>query len=203
MIDNANNMAILKLWNPLLELLKSEHQPVVAHACWIIGTAVQNNPKAQAAVRVLFTSPSLSLFCRSTLTSHHLRSSLTAALHLLHPPTYSRHHLPAPIIHHQIIHVHPGQGDIRPLVRPETLAAGRLRPVKQFRRQLERLQRAQARCAGYRARHPPQNGVPRRHAGHARWREVRGRGPGRGPQPRRVVRKGERSRRIISSWSEA
>ena len=58
MIDNANNMAILKLWNPLLELLKSEHQPVVAHACWIIGTAVQNNPKAQAAVRVLFTPSS-------------------------------------------------------------------------------------------------------------------------------------------------
>lgn len=43
-------MAILKLWQPLLQLLEDEHQPVVAHACWIMGTAVQNNLKAQAAV---------------------------------------------------------------------------------------------------------------------------------------------------------
>ena len=58
MLDNANNMAILKLWQPLLGLLKSDQQPVVAHACWIIGTAVQNNLKAQAAVSSSCISPS-------------------------------------------------------------------------------------------------------------------------------------------------
>jgi hsp70-interacting protein len=50
MIDNANNMAVLKLWEPLLELLKSSSPRIVAQALWIIGTAVQNNLKAQAAV---------------------------------------------------------------------------------------------------------------------------------------------------------
>jgi hypothetical protein len=50
-------MAILKLWPPLLELLKDEQQPVIAHACWIMGTAVQNNLKAQAAVCPLILLP--------------------------------------------------------------------------------------------------------------------------------------------------
>ena len=50
MLDNANNMAVLKLWKPLLSLLSSPHESLVAHTCWIIGTAVQNNLKAQGAV---------------------------------------------------------------------------------------------------------------------------------------------------------
>ncbi|KIS02083.1 hsp70-like protein [Cryptococcus deuterogattii 2001/935-1] len=49
LIDNANNMPILKLWDPLLSLLSSPHPEIVAHTCWIIGTAIQNNIKAQAA----------------------------------------------------------------------------------------------------------------------------------------------------------
>lgn len=49
-IDNANNMVALKMWEPLLELLESTHDPVVAHTCWILGTAIQNNLTAQAAV---------------------------------------------------------------------------------------------------------------------------------------------------------
>ncbi|WVR06376.1 hypothetical protein IAU60_003407 [Kwoniella sp. DSM 27419] len=52
LIDNANNMPILKLWQPLLGLLSSSHSEIVAHACWIIGTAVQNNLKAQAALYI-------------------------------------------------------------------------------------------------------------------------------------------------------
>jgi hypothetical protein len=51
LIDNANNMAVLKLWQPLLELLDSRHQEIVRHALWIMGTATQNNLKGQAAVR--------------------------------------------------------------------------------------------------------------------------------------------------------
>ncbi|ORX40046.1 nucleotide exchange factor Fes1-domain-containing protein [Kockovaella imperatae] len=49
-LDNANNMAVLKLWEPILSLLSSPHETIVAHACWIIGTAVQNNIKAQSAL---------------------------------------------------------------------------------------------------------------------------------------------------------
>ena len=52
-LDNANNMAVLKLWEPLLMLLSSPHETIVAHTCWIMGTAVQNNLKAQAAVSAL------------------------------------------------------------------------------------------------------------------------------------------------------
>jgi hypothetical protein len=50
LIDNANNLVALKMWEPLLELLKDKEDGVVAHVCWIIGTAVQNNLTAQAAV---------------------------------------------------------------------------------------------------------------------------------------------------------
>ena len=53
LIDNANNMTVLKMWEPLLSLLQSKEDGIVAHACWIIGTAVQNNLKAQAAVSTL------------------------------------------------------------------------------------------------------------------------------------------------------
>jgi hypothetical protein len=50
LIDNANNMAVLKLWEPLIALYDDKHPEVVRHALWITGTAVQNNLKAQAAV---------------------------------------------------------------------------------------------------------------------------------------------------------
>lgn len=49
MIDNANNMTALKLWEPLFSLLFSDSPEIVRHALWIIGTAVQNNLKAQAS----------------------------------------------------------------------------------------------------------------------------------------------------------
>lgn len=52
-IDNATNLEILKLWPPLLSLLSSSSsssssEPEIRrYAAWTIGTAVQNNPKAQ------------------------------------------------------------------------------------------------------------------------------------------------------------
>ncbi|WOO77415.1 Hsp70 nucleotide exchange factor FES1 [Vanrija pseudolonga] len=52
LIDNANNMAVLKLWEPLIALYDDKHPEVVRHALWITGTAVQNNLKAQAALFV-------------------------------------------------------------------------------------------------------------------------------------------------------
>lgn len=64
-IDNANSMynacpaagctdgrgtdlTNMKMWEPLLELARSPVVGVQRHAIWIVGTAVQNNPTAQA-----------------------------------------------------------------------------------------------------------------------------------------------------------
>lgn len=46
-IDNANNLESLKMWEPLLQLMRSSVASVRRHAIWIAGTAVQNNTTAQ------------------------------------------------------------------------------------------------------------------------------------------------------------
>ncbi|PLW22885.1 hypothetical protein PCANC_09564 [Puccinia coronata f. sp. avenae] len=54
-LDNANDMEILGFWPKLINLLESnrsegnEDDLIKFHACWICGTAVQNNPKSQTA----------------------------------------------------------------------------------------------------------------------------------------------------------
>lgn len=53
-IDNANNLEPLGLWTPLVELLKHEEAEMRRMAAWCIGTAVQNNEKAQDKVCALF-----------------------------------------------------------------------------------------------------------------------------------------------------
>ncbi|CAE6475131.1 unnamed protein product [Rhizoctonia solani] len=47
-IDNANNLENLKMWEPLIELIRSPVPGVQRHAIWIAGTAVQNNSAAQS-----------------------------------------------------------------------------------------------------------------------------------------------------------
>ena len=49
-IDNANNLEPMGLWTPLVQLLKHEETEIRRYAAWAIGTAVQNNPKAQDKV---------------------------------------------------------------------------------------------------------------------------------------------------------
>jgi hypothetical protein len=49
-IDNANNLEPLGLWTPLVQLLKHEEADLRRMAAWCIGTAVQNNEKAQDKV---------------------------------------------------------------------------------------------------------------------------------------------------------
>jgi hsp70-interacting protein len=49
-IDNANNLEPLNLWTPLVQLLKHEEPEIRRYAAWCVGTAVQNNPKAQDKV---------------------------------------------------------------------------------------------------------------------------------------------------------
>ena len=46
-LDNANNLAPLALWSPLLECLAHEEAEIRKMAAWCVGTAVQNNEKSQ------------------------------------------------------------------------------------------------------------------------------------------------------------
>lgn len=46
-IDNANNMDPLGLWSPMLSVLDSPVADLRRMAAWCLGTAVQNNEKAQ------------------------------------------------------------------------------------------------------------------------------------------------------------
>ncbi|KAK7421783.1 hsp70 nucleotide exchange factor fes1 [Neonectria punicea] len=49
-LDNANNMANLGLWTPLLEQLRHDERDVRKMAAWCIGTAVQNNVRTQESL---------------------------------------------------------------------------------------------------------------------------------------------------------
>ena len=49
-IDNANNLEVLGLWTPLVQQLHNEEPELRRMAAWCIGTAVQNNLKAQEKV---------------------------------------------------------------------------------------------------------------------------------------------------------
>lgn len=49
-VDNANNMEPLGLWTPLVGHLESEEPDIRRMAAWCVGTAVQNNVKAQERV---------------------------------------------------------------------------------------------------------------------------------------------------------
>lgn len=51
-IDNANNMTNMEMWKPIISLLSQPQStaPIQHAALWIIGTAVQNNDKAQMAI---------------------------------------------------------------------------------------------------------------------------------------------------------
>ncbi|CAH7666809.1 adenyl-nucleotide exchange factor [Phakopsora pachyrhizi] len=52
-LDNTNDMEVIGLWPRLMKLLEgfdeSDDDLIKFYACWICGTAVQNNPKSQLA----------------------------------------------------------------------------------------------------------------------------------------------------------
>jgi len=58
-IDNANNLEVLGLWTPLVRLLESEEVELRRYAAWCLGTAVQNNVKAQSDLRATGAIPIL------------------------------------------------------------------------------------------------------------------------------------------------
>ncbi|KAI9746342.1 MAG: hsp70 nucleotide exchange factor fes1 [Claussenomyces sp. TS43310] len=78
-LDNANMMAPLALWTPLLECLKHEEPEIRKMAAWCVGTAVQNNVKsqdrclAQGGVEAL-----TALACRETESSEVRRKAVYA-----------------------------------------------------------------------------------------------------------------------------
>ncbi|OAJ41290.1 hypothetical protein BDV3_006130 [Batrachochytrium dendrobatidis] len=46
-LDNANDLKSLKLWQPIISLLSSDLAQLRMYGAWVLGTAVQNNPKSQ------------------------------------------------------------------------------------------------------------------------------------------------------------
>lgn len=58
-LDNANNMESLGLWMPLVDQLKHTESEIRRMAAWCVGTAVQNNPRAQERCLVLNAIPTL------------------------------------------------------------------------------------------------------------------------------------------------
>jgi hypothetical protein len=50
-LDNANNMESLQLWSRLVDQLDHEEAELRKYAAWCIGTAIENNPRAQERVR--------------------------------------------------------------------------------------------------------------------------------------------------------
>ena len=58
-LDNANNIASLSLWTPLLEQLQHEEREIRKMAAWCIGTAVQNNERTQERLLAMGGIPPL------------------------------------------------------------------------------------------------------------------------------------------------
>ena len=48
-LDNANDLENMKLWEPLVSFLSDPIEEMRLQSCWVLGTAIQNNIKSQAA----------------------------------------------------------------------------------------------------------------------------------------------------------
>lgn len=57
-LDNANNLQVLHLWDPLVKQLDHAEAKMRKYAAWCIGTAVENNARSQERVSRT-TSPSV------------------------------------------------------------------------------------------------------------------------------------------------
>jgi len=58
-LDNANNMEQLGMWTPLVKELENSESECRMMACWCVGTAVQNNVKAQERLHAHEAVPTL------------------------------------------------------------------------------------------------------------------------------------------------
>lgn len=78
-LDNANNLANLGLWTPLLAQLASDEPELRTMAAWCIGTAVQNNEKTQEKLlAVEGIKPLVELATRETETEKVRRKAVYA-----------------------------------------------------------------------------------------------------------------------------
>ncbi|GAA98885.1 uncharacterized protein L969DRAFT_88935 [Mixia osmundae IAM 14324] len=84
LIDNANDLEPLGLWPTIVDCLTAKEEAIQIQACWVAGTATNNNPKAQAAFLAKEPLPTLVALINSTAASAELRSKaiycLSAAL---------------------------------------------------------------------------------------------------------------------------
>ncbi|KAL8278726.1 hypothetical protein RQP46_008795 [Phenoliferia psychrophenolica] len=72
-LDNANDLKFNKLWEPIFSHVTDPNDEVALRACWVCGTAVQNNPRAQSAFLELDPLPTLLPILTSSTVSASVR----------------------------------------------------------------------------------------------------------------------------------
>jgi hypothetical protein len=87
------DMQNMGLWQPIVKHLTDADDEVVKRACWVCGTAVQNNPKSQKAVRLFPFLPS----SRSSRADLPLHSSSSSTPSLPSPASLRRQLLLLPL----------------------------------------------------------------------------------------------------------
>ncbi|GAA5821245.1 hypothetical protein JCM11251_004531 [Rhodosporidiobolus azoricus] len=68
-LDNANDLQNMGLWQPIVKHLTDVDDEIVKRACWVCGTAVQNNPKSQQAFLAQDPLPTIASLVTSTSAS--------------------------------------------------------------------------------------------------------------------------------------
>ncbi|GAA6003102.1 Hsp70 nucleotide exchange factor FES1 [Rhodotorula paludigena] len=79
-LDNANDLQNMGLWDPIIKHLTSDDDETVMYACWVCGTAVQNNPKSQKAFLDHDPLPTISSIVSSSSASSETRAKALYAL---------------------------------------------------------------------------------------------------------------------------
>ena len=73
-LDNANDLEKIGLWQPIYEFLDSPDSQTKLSALWVLGTAIQNNPRSQTAFGALDPLPRLLAILSAPGSSADLRS---------------------------------------------------------------------------------------------------------------------------------
>ncbi|GAA5836032.1 hypothetical protein JCM9279_002169 [Rhodotorula babjevae] len=79
-LDNANDLQNMGLWPVILKYLSHDDDEQVMFACWVCGTATQNNPKAQKAFFDQDPLPTISSIIQSSSASPATRAKAMYAL---------------------------------------------------------------------------------------------------------------------------
>ena len=79
-LDNANNMGSLGLWAPLMKQLDSPDADMQRMAAWCVGTAVQNNIRAQETLLTVGGIPKLAKMASEAETDKEVKRKAIYAL---------------------------------------------------------------------------------------------------------------------------